>query len=116
MDEFTQGESIGREMTLSVGGVVQDTNDFLTIVVVVRQENRGSDGGTYSLAGSTLVRQDPTSDGKIFFDVPPATSTDLSEGNYNYQVTTTETDGDYDSSTRTRIFIGECFKLNRKLA
>ena len=111
MDTFEKGESIPRTVTLTDDDSnVIDTVDLLTISV--RVYSRIHDIiGTYTLADSDVVKQAPTSGGKIFFIVPATATATARAMKYFYRITTTETNADYPTGVRTRIFNGWCFDL-----
>lgn len=111
MDEYTQGGSIDRTVNINDNGTPRDTDDLLTISVKVSNIHNNDDGGTYDLAGGDLVKLDPTTEGNVFFDIPPATSATMTPGLYYLQVTTTENDISYDGGVRTRRVIGPSFIL-----
>lgn len=117
MDIFEKGEDIPRTVTLyesqatyEAGGDPLDTSIFSTIEVVVF--GRVHDViGTYTLAGGTVTRLSPTSDGQIFFIIPSETTDDSKAMKYYYRIKTTESNVDYPNNIRTRYFLDWCFEL-----
>jgi len=114
MDEYVQGGSIDVTVNINDGTNPRDTDDLLTIEVQIYNIHNGDTGGTYDLAGGTLAKQDPTTEGNVFCDIPPATSDTMTPGLYYCQVTTTENDVSYDSGVRTRRVTGPKFILLEK--
>lgn len=120
MDVYIQGKSIDRRIFANDGngdtvGSALDTSSFLTAEVEVVHKQSGFHAGTYSLANGKLVRESPTADGYLFFDIPPSVTLTMIPGVYELQFTTTETDANYDSSVRTRGAIGGQFRLDKKI-
>ena len=116
MDVFARNSDIPRTITLTDGTDDLDTDGFLTIEVKVRHKKWNTLMGTYTLAGGTVTKESPTTDGQISIYIPPADNEDKPVGVYVYQVTTTETDADYTGSVRTRRLVPEdCFYLKKEL-
>lgn len=113
MNAYDRGESIPVTVTLTDGTNDIDNTTFTTIVVKVMHKYLGTLLERYSLAGSTVTRGTPSTDGEITFIVPATTTVDAALGVYEYQVKTTETDTDYESNVRTRVFRGDAFYLKR---
>lgn len=114
MDKYIQGQSIDRRILLNDNGIAIDTGIFLTIEVLVRRVCGNYDGGTYTKAAGTLTQESPTTDGYVFYDIPPATSLTMKPGVWLQQLTTTETDANYDGGVRTRTQTGGQFRVIKK--
>lgn len=102
LDTFNKGGSVPRTVTLvDDDGTAIDTSVFLTIEAkVFNKLHRGI--STYTLAGGTVAKVSPTTDGQIFFVVPETESAQIRALKYFIQIKTTETDADYPNNIHTR--------------
>lgn len=111
MDSFDRGEDIEQTIPLTIDGNTADTANFTEIEVSIYHKKTGGEIGSYSLTGSTVEKESPTTDGYISYKVLRTENATAKTGIYQRKVITTEADVNYPSNIRKRVGIEDSFEL-----